>query len=369
VTRALLLSLLLAGCSSAPEAPASRPPSDEAARRSYWRERVGGIFACRSWQDVQSFLDGLRVLPPHHPFHVLGGSYGLQGENYVFDDLYTLDESFNLYVVWNGRDPKSGVRSAEVVGFVDLRSKFRPEHFEGLQAVHRSASVGFRWAFDQVLLIRAVNAVRSLGPEAAPALRAYASIARSLPFQEARKYDLDVNRLFAVIQLLCSNPSPFGLGDGGVAYPGPSTWPLFPMTLEGGVPFIVVTGYLLEGVAEDPVRRLGAGFTLGTEPLAPTMNPVEAVEALTSSPRWDALMTARDPYHEAPTNRQAKELKMLVRRQALEALASVYRPPEDFVPKNCCEDPSEGAWREVVEQVRALQLRWDPERQDFVRSR
>lgn len=369
MTRALLLSLLLAGCSAAAPTPPSAPPTDEAARRGFWREEAAGIFGCRSYRAVDDYLDGIRVLPPHLPRHVAGGGYALQGGAMVYDDLYTLDENFDLYVIWNGEGPSGGVRSVEVVGFVDLRPRFRPDHFEALRALHRSVSVGTSWDFDQVLLIRAANAVRSLGAEAAPALRAYAALAAELPVEELRKRRLDARRLFPVIQLHCTNPSPFRLGDGGVAYPGPATWPLFPLTLEGDLPFLVVSGYTLFGVGEDPVRRLDEGFALRADPLAPTLDPVAAVESLTSSPRWAALLSARDPWREPPSDREGKALKQWVRRQALQALSSVYRAPDEDVAKGCCEDPSEQAWRRVVDEVRALGIRWDPVRQDFVRSR
>jgi hypothetical protein len=103
--------------------------------------------------------------------------------------------------------------------------------------------------------------------------------------------------------------------------------------------------------------------------LTPTLDPVEAVEKLTASPRWEALLAASDRFTPAPSRKQAAQLKLLMREQALQALAPVYTPPPDEPPQDCCKDPSEVRWARIVEEVRALRLRWDPARQDFVRSR
>lgn len=359
------LLLLLAACSAAPPGP----PPEGLPRRAYWREQAAGAFACRSRGDLERFLDRIRVLPPRRPRHAGGGSYSLRGGATVYDDLYPLDETDDLYVVWNDRDPEKGIRSVEVVGFPDLRARIKPEHFDALQAVHRSPTAGNSWSFDPVLLIRAVNAVRSLGAEAVPALKAYADLARKLPFEESRKYSLDEYRLFPIVQLHSRAPAPFKLGAALVAAPGADTWPLFPLVLEQDVPFSVVPGYDLGGKPEDVVGRLGSAFALRAAPLAPAVDPVAAVEALTASPRWAALAAAAEPWTPEQMTRGMKELKRLVRRQAVEALAPVYRPSEDDASGSCCGDPSEADWRRVVEEVRALGLRWDPARQDFVRSR
>jgi len=347
----VLVLLLLAGCSA--------PPADDASRRGYWQEQVEGVFACRSREALAAFLDRIRTLPPRRPRNAGGGSYQWGKRPPVHDDLYPLDETWDLYVIWNDEDPAKGIRSVEVVGFPDLKDHLPPDYREALQALHRSPSAFNPASVDPVLLLRAVNAVQALGVRARPALQAYADLARSLPFDEIRKHSIDAYRLLPVVQLLAADPSPFVLGDGGVANPG---WRLFPLVVEEGVPFLVVTGYRLAGKAEAPDSRLKAGFAVSAGPWIPAVDPVEAVERLTASADWAALTRLQS----AP---QALELRRGIRRQALEALATVYRPPDDFSPRNCCEDPSEAAWRQVVQEVRALGIRWDPERQDFIRSR
>ena len=359
IRSAVVSCFLLAACSSAPPAG---PPQGETARRDYWREQVQGAFACHGRNDLDVFLDGIRRLPPRRPRNAGGGSFRVEDQPTVYDDLFPLDEVFDLYVVWNAEEPEKGIKSVEVVGFPDLRARINPAIFDALQALNRSPSAFNGASFDPVLLVRAANAVRALGSQGLPALKAYYDLATQAPYEVARKHSLDAFRIFPVIQLCGSNPSPFRLGAGGVRNPGAATWPLFPMILEQDVPFMVVTDYALGGLPEDPLGRLGPGRSLNPTVLAPVLDPVEAVEALTSSSRWEALAK------EQPA-REAVELKRRVRRQALEALAPVYRAPDDDARRSCCEDPAEAEWRQVVQEVRALGIRWDPQRQDFVRSR
>jgi len=358
----ILPLLLLAACSST-------PVDDEDARRTHWRGEVQGIFACRSRNDLEAFLDRIRKLPPRRPRNAGGGSYELGSRGWVYDDLYPLDEIYDLYIVWNDKARESGIRSVEVVGFPDLRAKINPGHFNALMALHRSPPAENCWSFDPVLLLRAINALRELGSEAQPALRSYVDLARRLPFEERRKYSLDETRLFPVLQIHSTSPSPFRLGAGGVSNPGAATWPLFPLVLEGDLPFIVVMDYFRAGKGEDPSGRLGPGFVLRAAPMSPGTNPVEAVEALTASSRWVALLEASDSENPKPTAQRAKQLRQLIRSQALEALAPIYSPPPDEPLQDCCKDPDEIRWTRVVQEVRALGIRWDPGRQDFIRTR
>ena len=362
---ALPLVLLAGGCTSA-AAPVGRP-MDPPPSRASWADRLRDIFACRSYAQVTGFLDRLRELPPRTPRSAGGGCYQRGSQALVFDDLFPLDDTFSLYLVWNGRDPSQGIRSVEIVGFQDLRPRIPPDLYDAVLAVHRSPTAVQPWSIDPVLLVRAVNTLQPLGARARLALTAYLDLARGLSFEEQRKHAVDVSRILPVVQLLGTSPAAFGLGPGGLGDPGPALWPLFPLTLEQGLPFLVEPQDLPGASPEEVLHRLGPGFTVRSSLLVPTGNPVEAAETLFHSPRWTALLEVSEPGHPRQSVRGAKELRMLVRSQALEALAPVYRPPEDFIPKNCCEDPSEGAWREVVEQVRALGIRWDPERQDFVR--
>ncbi|MBV8880878.1 MAG: hypothetical protein JO332_12985 [Planctomycetaceae bacterium] len=353
--RAAALLLLLASC-------APSPIQEEADRRDRWRQVASGAFVCRTRPQLEAFLDRIRSLPPRRPRNSGGGSFQLGPQAAVHDDLYPLDEDFDLYTIWNDQARESGFRSVEVVSFSDLRPRIPRSSFEALRILHRSPTANGPASVDPVRLIRAVNAVLALGTEAPSALKAYDDLSRQLPFEEVRKHSIDEYRILPVVQLAGGKPSPFLLGDGGVEIPEASAWPLFPLTVEGDVPFLVVTDYQLAGRPEDVRARLGPELRVQGKPLSPSLNPVEAVERLTASARWALLLSGQSA-------RRGVELKRRVRNQALEALAPIYRPPDEYSPRSCCEDPSEAAWREVVAEVRAMEIRWDPGRQDFVRSR
>src|SRR6185295_3498183 len=139
--------------------------------------------------------------------------------------------------------------------------------------------------------------------------------------------------------------------------------------LEKDNPFIVVTGYFSTGPGSNAMEHLEAGDVVRPAPLAPSVDPVQAVEELTFSPRWEALINATDDHHPKQTREGAQSLLWLVRREALHAIDHLYTPPPPEDPADCCKDPSEVAWRRIVDEVRALGIRWDASRQDFVRSR
>jgi len=302
------------------------------------------------------FLDRIRTLPPRRPVVSGGGSYSIGTAAMVYDELCPLDDDYSLYLVWNGVKQEDGVRSIEVVGFGDLRPRIRPEYFEAMRALSR-----IRFG-DLVSLIRAVNTFQALGSEALPALRAYRDLCRALSFEDARKHGLDELLLVPVVQLLSAKPQFFPQDDSDVRDPGPGSWPRFPYCLEHDIPFLVSTGVSSVGPRPDVTRLLGADVVPRAAPLAPTLDPVEAAETLLTSPRWEEFLRFQSA---GVGDRQKKT----IRRQAIETLAPVYRPPDEFRPKSCCGDPSEAEWRQIVEEVRALGVHWDPAHQEFIRSR
>jgi len=134
---------------------------------------------------------------------------------------------------------------------------------------------------------------------------------------------------------------------------------LFPLTLVDEFPFTICElgsmVYLEEGrflnYYYDDRTRLRA------RPLSPLLNPVEAAEHLTESERWRdlELSPAQDVWKRA-----------VIRRQALKALASLFRLSPDDCPGGIF-GPSENRWTEIIREIRQLALRWDPEGQKFVR--
>lgn len=363
----LLFCLLTAGCST-PAAPRADPdvlPSGEAARKQYWQTKAAEIRPDWDRERLEAYLEGVRVRT-RQPFRGYSGTFRRGNEPERDYTRYVLDEDFNLFVV---REPNGGrFLSAEVTGFWDLRDRVDPALFPALRHLHRAPIVADLWDYDPVLLIRAVNAVRSLGEKAGAALAAYDELSSRLRPPESQKYGLQTDRLLPVAWLVFEKP-PFGPRQYGLeprpmAIPDPALWPLFPFTAEEGVPFV-----LGEVVASsiDPAKY--AAGTLRPGLLAPAVDPAEAVERLVSSRAWQILLTTTDALHPLMTRKEATQLTHLVREQALRAVAPFYTPPPDEDPQDCCKDPQDVRWARIREEVRALRLRWDPDRQDFVRSR
>lgn len=366
----LLLCVVLTGCSTPPPAPAEAVeilPSGEAARKEYWKGKASDIRPDWDRDRLEAYLEGVRVRG-RQPFLGFQGTFRRGTEAAKFYNRYVLDEDFALFVTW--KEEGRLLAHAEVAGLWDLHDRIDPVLYPALRHLHRAPTSESLWDFDLVLLIRAVNAVLALGEKAPAALAAYLELTQHLRPEEPLKYGLRPERVVPVAwfvfdrhpkQLQRMEQMPDAL-----AIPDPKIWPLFPFTLEEGLPFLVNT---FSVPPLDPSSPAFSDAALRPGPLAPALDPVEAVERLTASPRWEALLTASDRFHPSPTRMEATQLKMLIREQALEALTPVYTPPADEPPRDCCKDPQEIRWTRIVGEVRALRLRWDASRQDFVRSR
>ncbi len=357
-----LLLLPVAGCAA--------PPADPG---ETWKSRIRDLRLDWNRVQLEEFLQKVRAKGLHLPHQDGGGGYQIARAPMVYFDRYPLDDAFDLLVVWKD-ETYDGLQTAVVVGLHELRQRIPPEFFDAVMRIHRCPSAREVWDFDAVRILRTVNFLQRLGDGARMALKAYYDLCRSSTADEQRRYGLNEFRILPLVQLLYERRSgmpPFPLGDGGLAAPGSTTWPLFPMALVKDHPFIVVTSYsyAFAGAAPDAENHLYAGDSLRKGSLAPSTDPIDAVEELTWSPRWEALLNATDQHHPKPSREAAQRLLWLVRREALHAIDHLYTPPEREDPVDCCKDPSEVWWRRVVDDVRALGIRWDGERQDFVRSR
>lgn len=351
----LLLCLLFASACSAPPA-APRDPEDE--RRSAWREKVRPIRPHWTQKELEEFLDSIVPPAPHRPGLQYGGGFPLLMGPVPRSQVYTLDESFALYVVWG--------QSAEVVGLSDLRRRIDPELFDAVSAVHRSPTGQGGFNFDPVALIRAVNALQPLGKEKAlKALRAYRTLAAGMTPVETKKYAVDETRILPIVQLLFENPGgkmpDFALGIPDVESPGPELWPLYPMALVQDVPFMLVSGYMFFGSPSDVGARLELPLgPLRASPLAPRVTPLEAADELTESGAWKALPLQ-------PGQRGSKRWQ--VRRQALAAAGTVFAVRPEETTTDCCVDPTEAQWRTTVQRAQSSGILWSPEIQDFILGR
>jgi len=290
-----------------------------------------------------------------------GGGFSAEAVPMTYYDLYRLDETFTLYVVWNGEDVRQGIRSTEVVSFGDLRSRVDPALYEAVAAIHRSPSAQRGLDFNPVSLIRAVNVLQALGKEKVlKALRAYVRLSGELPVTDCFKYQVDEYRVLPVARLLFDGP-PFVLGAGDVAPPAGRDWPLFPIVLAQDVPFMLVSGYILGGKGQSAGEYLEQlKGPLREDPLAPRVTALEAADALTESEAWKAL-------HLGPGNEGRK--KWQVRGQALGALGAVFARRPEETSNDCCVDPTEAQWRATVERAKSAGILWSPQLQEFIIGR
>lgn len=361
-SRALLwLLLLLSACSASPAR--QQAPAD---RRTLWRERVRGIRPEFDRKDIEAFLDSVRVPAAHRPPYLSGGGFSDEDHPMTHFELYSLDETFALYLVWKGEPAKDGIRSAEVVAFEDLKSRVDPALWDAVEAIHRSPSGQQGLGFDPVCLIRAVNALQPLGKEKAlEALRAYDRLAGELSFADHHKYQIDEYRILPIVQLLFESPAgsmpPFALGAGDLAPPEPPHCPLFPLVLSQDVPFMLVTGYTLAGIPEMAADRLKLKLgPIRSAPLSPRVTALEAADDLIRSEAWAALGLQAG---------QAGRKRWELRRQALRALSTVFAPRPEETTNDCCVDPTETQWRATVARASSSGVLWSPEIQDFILGR
>jgi hypothetical protein len=342
--RALLPILLLSACAAPP--PASVDP-----QRQAWIEKAGSIPASWGRKDLDAFGP-----------HLDGGGFSVGSAPLTAFDLYELDETFALYVVWKDLDVQRGIRSTEVVAFKDLRSRIDPDLYDAVLAIQRSPSAQRGLEFDPLRLIRAVNALQALGKEKAlKALRAYERLDGDLSQEERRKYQVDEYRILPIARLLFETAPPFALGAGDVAAPEGGAWPQFPIVLAQDVPFMMVSGYTLAGKGQRAAEYLKSSFgPLRAAPLAPRGTALEAADELTQSAAWASLRLGAG-------NEGRKRWQ--IRRQALGALSAIFAPRPEETSNDCCVDPTETQWRATVARAASSGILWSPEIQAFIVGR
>ncbi len=163
------------------------------------------------------------------------------------------------------------------------------------------------------------------------------------------------------VRLLLKGPArPFVLGEGDSAAAAGDAWPLFPIVLVRGIPFMMISGYSLDGKPQRAAEHLRPDLGPLRPPLAPAVSTLEAADELTDSPAWKALRLG-------PGNEGRKRWQ--VRRQALRAVGAVFAPRPDETTNDCCVDPTEPQWRATVGRAASSGLLWSPELQDFILGR
>src|SRR5688572_14972480 len=288
--RSLILSLLMVAACGKPLlllVVSSAVKSSESVKVPLWEDQVRAIRPTWDRKQLEEYFDTLR---PHRPAFLSGGAFREGPGPATWFSLYSLDATLNLYLVWNGENTADGIRSTEIVGFTELQAKIDPELLESVRIIHQAPTAQDGLRFDPRSLIRAVNHLHAQGKERALlALRAYDKLSRDLSRGDKSKHQVDEYRILPIVQILFERPKPFGLGEADVDAPAKLHWPLFPLALVEDVPFMVVSGYSLEGRGENPADRLRDGLTMRAEPLAPRRTALEAADELIQSPAWKAL--------------------------------------------------------------------------------
>ena len=207
----------------------------------------------------------------------------------------------------------------EIASLADLTSRVSNIRADILELIHQSPSPASA-GFDPFALIAAVNGLHSLGKtEALRVLKAYCDLATAGDQDMRFKYDLDEQRIFLILRLLfvpkdgTSEMPPLNIG--GRVPPlrvGANAWPLFPLAVQGNIPFFMIDGHILAGVPESPLVHLEYcknKCILRPDLLMPISSADEAVRQMVESERWKNLF-AWQPSLEA-------RCKQLLQEQAL----------------------------------------------------
>lgn len=202
-------------------------------------------------------------------------------------------------------------------------------------------------------LVRIVNLLQPLGKEKALAvIEEYLRVTSDWPPDREGMF-LVLRTLFKVSENPGYMPS-MGMGASDPPAPAnPQLLPRFPISIEGDIPFLVVHGYSLEGVPEDPQSHVEYFRKYGkirARPLVPTTKPFAAIEEFASSPRW--------PFPDSNSPRGAKRGYLFLGEQVLRLMDSVYRVEPDALGRFLPYGDDAGQKR-IVGEVSNLKIRWN----------
>jgi hypothetical protein len=197
-------------------------------------------------------------------------------------------------------------------------------------------------------LIAAVNALQPLGKEKALAvISEYLRVSSDFDSPAREGTFLLMRALFDVPADPGYMPTMFVGGPSPQPPKDPKVFPRFPLSLEGDVPLLLVSGYILAGKAQDPEEHIKYFTTNGvfrSSQLKPTDTPSKILQTLVDS--------FPDTYGKKTT-----EGAMLA-DQLLSLLAPVYQSKESLV--------GNAAWWDEWKKAAALKLHWDATTQRYV---
>ena len=214
-------------------------------------------------------------------------------------------------------------------------------------------------------VIRAVNLLQPLGKEKAlAAIDEFLRVSFDLTDGQVREGILLVLRtLFEVPSVPTIFPS--GLPSKPGYMPpidssglGPSDEhliPRFPISVENGIPFLLVESYDFEGRRERPESHVAYFRKYGkvrAKPLTPTVRPFEALQAFEKSARWYFKTQKEDPVETDQRER------ILLGNQVLNLLDTVFRVEPNSTGMRICFNAEEQNNR-VIAEASKLAIRWD----------
>lgn len=200
-------------------------------------------------------------------------------------------------------------------------------------------------------LIAAVNALQPLGKD--KALAVISEYLRVASYYDSPARDgtfLLLRALFDVPADPGYMPTMFVGGPSPVPPKDPKVFPRFPLYLEGDIPLLLVSGYMLAGKAQDPeehVKYFIEKGSLRSTQLKPSDTPTKILNTLVDS---------------SPTvyGKKTSEGAMLA-DQVLSLLSPVY-PSKGELEGNASWWDS---WTKISAEIEAKKLRWDATRQSY----
>lgn len=224
------------------------------------------------------------------------------------------------------------------------------------EIVHR-CSPWEGYTFDPGTYISAVNALHGEDQDSVIAgLRAYAhSIVKNMDLAK------DITRVFFLLRLLFipADPEvrfpPIRVGRLiDINNPPLQDFPLYPLVLIEDVPLLIVTGFMLSGLPEDPMNHIEfceRYCFLRTRPLCPPDNPLPLAESLMTSKTWHREEVEHD--------------RGVLRSQLLRLVRDVYTLPGVDEPTYYSKIIPSDIWENCVCTYNRLHAVWDEEKNDY----
>jgi hypothetical protein len=131
-------------------------------------------------------------------------------------------------------------------------------------------------------------------------------------------------------------------------------FPLYPLALIDDVPLLIVTGFMVGGLPEDPrphVDFYERFCELRPRPLRPPNNPLPLAEALMTSPQWYRPDVEHD--------------QGVLRAQLLRLVRAVYAVPGVDALTFFSYVSRADMWEQCTQTYNRLQAVWDEEKHDY----